>query len=139
MSVTRIPSELRRLVVGRAGDCCEYCRLPSAFAYFAHEVDHVVAEKHDGHTVAENLCLACFSCNRHKGSDLASIDPLTGAMTALFHPRRDRWSEHFRFDGARIQPLTAVGRTTARLFQFNTPPRIAERQPLVRAGKLSAP
>jgi hypothetical protein len=75
-------------------------------------VDHIVAEKHRGTTTEDNLCFSCFDCNRHKGSDIASIDLDTGALTPLFYPRRDRWSEHFRLEGARIVPLTAVGRVT---------------------------
>ena len=48
--------------------------LPAAVAFFPHEVDHVVAEKHGGTTVETNLAFTCWRCNRHKGTDLASID-----------------------------------------------------------------
>src|SRR5262245_35673880 len=44
---------------------------------------------------ASNLALACFDCNRYKGSDLASLDPETGSLTPLFNPRLDDWSTHF--------------------------------------------
>jgi hypothetical protein len=89
-----------------------------------------VAEKHGGKTDADNLALACVLCNQHKGSDLSSIDPLTGALVPLFNPRRDRW-------GNRIEPLTPVGRVTARLLQFNHADRIQERHLLLLAGLLS--
>jgi 5-methylcytosine-specific restriction endonuclease McrA len=58
-------------------------------AYKQHEGDHVVAEKHGRTTLEANLCLSCFDCNRHKGSDLASLDVETGNIILLFHPRRD--------------------------------------------------
>src|SRR5438874_1504363 len=60
----------------------------------------------------DNLAWTCFACNRRKGTDLASIDPLTDHLVRLFHPRRDRWNEHFRWEGILIKPLTAVGRVT---------------------------
>ncbi|MBX3436655.1 MAG: HNH endonuclease [Planctomycetaceae bacterium] len=46
-------------------------------AYFRHEPDHIIAEKHGGETTAENLALACFDCNWFKGSDIASLDPIS--------------------------------------------------------------
>ena len=56
----------------------------------AHEIDHVVAVKHGGQSLKENLSGSCSLCNRYKGSDIASIDPQTGQLTPLFHPRADR-------------------------------------------------
>lgn len=64
MSVTRIPAALRRQVVERAHQSCEYCLLPGAVAFFAHEVDHVVAEKHGGATEKANLAFTCWRCIR---------------------------------------------------------------------------
>ena len=66
MSQTYIPAETRRLVIGRAGRCCEYCLIHEDDTYFGCEVDHVVSEKHGGLTVAENLAYACLVCNRYK-------------------------------------------------------------------------
>lgn len=60
MSVTYIPVALRRLVEERANHLCEYCQLPVCVAFFPHEVDHVIAEKHGGATNADNLALACW-------------------------------------------------------------------------------
>jgi hypothetical protein len=83
----------------------------------------------------DNLALACPFCNRAKGSDLASIDPETGALTPFFHPRRQRWLEHFEVDGAAIMPKTAIGRVTAAILQFNHPDRLVERERLIRIGQ----
>ena len=74
MSVPSIPSSLRQLVIDRAQGKCEYCLIHQDVSIYSHEVDHVIARKHAGQTVAENLALSCLSCNRHKGSDLATFD-----------------------------------------------------------------
>jgi hypothetical protein len=100
-----------------------------------HEPDHVIATKHGGETSADNLAFACFVCNRHKGSDLASVDPETGMIERLYHPRQDRWDDHFRLEGARIVPLTAIGRTTAFALQFNESRSIAARRLLQATGR----
>jgi 5-methylcytosine-specific restriction endonuclease McrA len=59
VSVTRIPAALRRLVEERAHRRCGFCLLPAAVAFFPHEVDHVIAEKHGGATEAANLAFTC--------------------------------------------------------------------------------
>jgi hypothetical protein len=128
--VTYIPAALRRLVEERANRICEYCLLPANLAFFPHEVDHVIAEKHGGVTDADNLAFTCWRCNRHKGSDLGSFDPETGAFSFLFNPRTQQWSEHFKCEELTLVGLTPEGRTTARLLQLNSDERLAERQRL---------
>jgi 5-methylcytosine-specific restriction endonuclease McrA len=139
MSRTHIPAELRRSVRLQARDCCEYCLIPESMTLATHEIDHVIAEKHGGPTEASNLALACSICNGFKGSDLASIDADSGSIVPLFNPRRDRWTEHFRLENGRIEPLTASGRAAVRLLQFNNPDRVEERLLLIAAGILLAP
>jgi len=139
MSRTYIPAEVRRLVRERARERCEYCLIPESAVFAPHEVDHIVAEKHGGETETDNLAFSCVLCNKHKGSDLASIDPSTGDIIPLFHPRRNRWAEHFGVVDARIEPLTATGRVTARLLQLNHPDRIEERELLLAAGLIQPP
>jgi len=60
MSVTHIPGALRRQVRERAGECCEYCRIPESMTWAVHTIDHIIAEKHGGPTAADNLALACM-------------------------------------------------------------------------------
>jgi HNH endonuclease len=121
MSKTYIPASLRRLVVERAHNCCEYCLIPQEIVLAKHQVDHVIAEKHGGETVSENLALSCTLCNQAKGSDIASIDPETADIERLYHPHRHTWSEHFRvLEGSGIiEPLTGIGRSTVNLLQMN--------------------
>jgi len=102
---------LRLLVWNRAGDTCEYCRLPQRFDILPFQIDHVIAVKHHGQTVADNLALCCYNDNAHKGPNLAGIDPVTGEVTRLFHPRRDNWSESFVWNGPELAGRTAIGRT----------------------------
>jgi len=88
MSKTYISNSLRRLVAERSHDCCEYCLQPEIFSFSPHEVDHVIAEKHNGKTVEDNLALACKLCNTFKGSDIASVDPETQITMPVYHSRR---------------------------------------------------
>lgn len=133
--MSSIPDELRRFVYNRANGRCEYCLMPADYAVKRHEIDHVRAEKHGGKTLESNLCLSCFQCNRHKGSDLTSIDPLTDQIVPLFDPRLDKWGDHFRLNGAMIEPLTAKGRATVFLLQMNDEDSVDDRQTLMRLGR----
>ena len=84
-----ISINLRSQVIERANDLCEYCLIPQSFSFAKHEVDHIIARKHGGQTTSENLALSCSLCNKHKGSDIASIDPQTerGHLTVQSSPR----------------------------------------------------
>ena len=133
--MTYVSASLRRKVYHRAESNCEYCLISEEFTVKRHEVDHVFAEKHGGNTVEANLCLSCAICNRYKGSDLCSIDPLTGDVVTLFHPRRDTWLEHFKLIGSMIEGVTPQGRVTVKMLHFNDTERLRERSILIRLGK----
>jgi hypothetical protein len=134
--MTYIPKELRRIVAERARGCCEYCHIGQADALMGFSVDHVIAEKHRGRTSPDNLCLSCYFCNSYKGSDIGSLDPDDEkSFTPLYNPRKQVWSDHFRLNGALIEPLTAEGRTTAFLLRFNEPQQLAEREVLIRLNR----
>ena len=126
---------LRRFVEERAGQRCEYCRLHHDFQPLSpFHVEHIIARQHGGTDSPENLALACHRCNLHKGPNLTGIDPQTGVLTRLFHPRQDRWMDHFQLRQAVITGRTSLGRTTALLLQMNTPDRIELRGSLLAAG-----
>jgi hypothetical protein len=133
MSKTYIPVALRKQVYERAKGCCEYCLIPDVATFAPHEIDHIIAEKHGGRTEVENLALSCTLCNKHKDSDLTSVDPETGKIVPLYHPRQDRLTEHFCFNEAEFMSLTAVGRVKMRLLQLNRKERVEERQLLLQA------
>ena len=133
MSV-RVAGELRRTVFERAAGCCEYCRIHQSLVASAHQVDHVIAEKHGGPPTLENLALSCMTCNLRKASDVASFDPDTGDLVPLFNPRTQTWPEHFTLDGPRFVGLTPIGRTTVEFLQLNSFERVIERAELIEAG-----
>src|SRR5713226_7286550 len=103
-----VSAALRAEVRARARLRCEYCLALESLTLVGHGVDHIIAVKHGGDTVAENLALGCTLCNKHKGTDLASIDRETGEVERLFHPRRDKWLEHFELRGGEIVARTAA-------------------------------
>jgi hypothetical protein len=125
---------LERLVRQRAAGRCEDCRLPQAGTRVPLEIDHVIARKHRGRTVSGNLALSCYYCNVYKGPNLTGLDPATGQMTRLYHPRRHKWSYHFRFDGSILIGRTAIGRTTIDVLRMNHPQLVALRDILMAAG-----
>ncbi len=106
-----LPRQARQRAAGR----CEYCRLPQSALAARFHVEHVIAKQHRGAHELANLALACPFCNRFKGPNLSAIDPETGALVRLYHPRSDDWEEHFAVVGLMIEGLTAVGRATALL------------------------
>jgi hypothetical protein len=127
---------LRSLVRQRAGDTCEYCRLPQAASRFVgFHVEHIIAHQHGGPTEPENLALACHFCNCHKGPNIAGLDPRTGELVPLFHPRRDRWADHFAWEGTIIVGRTPIGRATVQLLAMNDCQRVEVRQNLRAEGE----
>lgn len=127
MSESYISSELRRFVVTRAQSRCEYFCIREEETYFGCEIDHIISEKHGGPTEESNLALACVTCNRAKGSDIATTSE-DGSLVELFHPRRHQWGEHFVFEGAVLVGLTPIGQATIRLLRLNDPERLLERE-----------
>jgi len=91
-------------------------------------VEHVVPRSQGGESRLENLAWACPRCNLCKSDRVEARDPETGELAALFHPRKDSWSEHFHWSSYTIVPLTPNGRATAAALDFNHPRRIRIRQ-----------
>lgn len=116
----------------RAGRKCEYCQFPSVYALVPFQIDHIIAEKHGGQTVLANLALACFYCNNYKGPNIAGLDQHTQEIVRLFHPRNDRWEDHFRWIGAILHGTTDIGRTTVQVLNINREDAILVRQSLLR-------
>ncbi len=129
-----ISEEMRLLARSRADRLCEYCLTHEDDCLFTLQIDHIISAKHGGAAELENLALACIFCNRQKGSDVGTM--LAGrCFTRFFNPRLDSWSEHFRFAGAVIEPITAIGEATTRILRFNDQERVAEREELIAQGR----
>jgi hypothetical protein len=100
------------------------------------EIDHLVPESLGGLTEESNLWLACSLCNDHKSNRIAFDDPETGMAVRLFDPRRQIWSDHFRWsdEGDIIVGLTATGRATVTALQLNRHDLVQSRRLWVTAG-----
>jgi 5-methylcytosine-specific restriction endonuclease McrA len=120
---------LKELVRRRAGNACEYCRIPQdATPLISFHIEHIVSRQHGGSDESGTLALACDRCNAYKGPNLTSIDPDTSALVPLFNPRQDVWGDHFAVRGGRITGLTPKGRATVRLLNMNAPRRVELRE-----------
>lgn len=125
-----IPKAHRELVTERAESRCEYCRAPQIVTGVTYHVEHIIPQALGGHDDPANYALSCVTCNGHKSAHITGIDPQTSEEVNLFHPRRDRWSRHFRFapDTLELRALTATGRATIARLQMNEPKQIAARR-----------
>ena len=123
-------SQLRRLT----GDRCDYCRIPRRLDPLPFQVDHIIAQQHGGQTVLGNLAWSCLHDNKHKGPNIAGIDPVTGDLVPLFHPRRQRWERHFDWNGAILVGRTRIARATIRVLAVNDPDAMAFRAELMEEG-----
>ena len=112
---------LEELVWNRAGACCEYCRSQERFSLQSFSAEHIQPRSLGGKTRLPNLAWACQGCNNHKYNKTTGIDPVTGTIVALFHPRRQDWRDHFAWnkDCAIIIGLTSIGRATVATMKLN--------------------
>jgi len=131
-----IPIHLRRQVIQRAVNHCEYCGLSQAGQEAAFHVDHIVPVAARGATSPANLALACVSCSLRKGSRQKAVDPRANETVDLYHPRRNAWRLHFRWDGnGRIVGLTATGRATVAALSMNRSLAVAIRREEIVRGR----
>jgi hypothetical protein len=56
-----------------------------------------------------------------------AVDPESKQMVRLYHPRQDRWGDHFAWDDVTIQGVSAIGRATIASLQMNRPVLLAIR------------
>jgi hypothetical protein len=122
MAVSRA---IRRQVLARARQRCEYCQIDG----WQLTVDHVTPavawrsamppEGEQDHP--DNLAAACFLCNRAKWKVTSGYDPVTASEQPLFNPRLHRWDEYFEWsaDFQQIVGITPIGRATVVGLQMN--------------------
>src|SRR5438477_2115289 len=121
------------LVAERAGHHCEYCQAPEAIFNFAFEVEHIVPPGLGGSGDESNQALSCRCCNLFKSEYLEGVDPRSGNTAPLFHPREQKWDEHFAVDPAGILiGLTPTGRATIDRLQMNRPTQVVARKHWMR-------
>jgi hypothetical protein len=99
----------------------------------------VIARQHGGASDLENLALACLHCNRHKGPNVGGVDPGARRFIRLYHPRRDRWDEHFGWEGAKLRGRNAIGRVTIQVLAINDPDVVSVRAQVILEGVFPDP
>ena len=132
-----VSAQQRRVVAKRARNCCEYCLSQLQFSADSLSVEHIVPSSRGGGDGLGNLGLACQRCNNHKFTATESPDPLTGELVPLFHPRQQRWQDHFMWshDCLFIRGFTPTGRATVERLQLNRPNLVNLRRILAAAGE----
>lgn len=136
MAKTYIPIAIQRAIIELSKDYCEYCLIPAAFATDFYNFDHITPISKNGLSELKNLARSCSICNGHKHDKMTYIDPLTQQFCRLYHPRQDKWADHFQWslDDLRIIGKTAIGHTTIALLQLNRSNTINLRKLLKMAG-----
>jgi hypothetical protein len=121
-------AETTRFVEERAGRRCEYCRMHQALQGATFHVEHVRPKARGGESDLGNLAWCCPSCNLRKSDRIEASDPETAAIVPLFHPRRNVWQEHFRWEGQLLEGRTPEARATIAALDLNHPRRLLIRQ-----------
>ena len=121
MRKSRVTAKQRRLVVERAGGCCEYCLSQVRFSTQSFSVEHIIHRDQGGETEIENLALSCQGCNNHKYTKTEGSDPVSREYVPLYHPRQQQWGDHFAWndDCTLIMGVTATGRATVETLHLN--------------------
>ncbi|MGB3791011.1 MAG: HNH endonuclease [Phormidesmis sp.] len=131
-----ISAELRDRIRQQADDRCGYCLSLQQYVWGTLEIEHVIPKAAGGSSTEENLWMACRPCNSHKADRTHGVDSATGKTVALFHPRRQKWFEHFDWsdDGTHIVGRTPCGRATVETLKLNNSFAVAVRRSWVSVG-----
>src|SRR5260221_12380322 len=78
----------------------------------------------------------CSFSNGFKNVQTKAQDPESGVTVPLFHPRQQKWSEHFVWsdDGTQIVGISPCGRATVVALQLNNELAVDVRREWVAAG-----
>jgi hypothetical protein len=137
MPEKRVGARQRLAIAERAGGRCEYCQSPSDFSSDPFSTEHILPRVAGGTHHPSNLAYSCLGCNNFKDTATQAVDPTTGEEAPLYHPRRDRWHDHFAWsdDFTEIVGVTATGRATVERLQLNRQGVVNLRRVLVAVGK----
>ncbi|QDL07059.1 HNH endonuclease [Brasilonema octagenarum UFV-E1] len=124
------------VVAERANHRCEYCHAPELIFNFPFEVEHIIPLSRQGADDESNLALACRSCNLRKGTPISGIQPNSNTQARFFHPRQNRWDEHFQaiVEFGTVMGITSIGIVTVEYLQINSSSQVAARQLWIRLG-----
>lgn len=137
MADDRITTRLKREVSNNARGICEYCQCQIAYSPDPFSVEHIQPRADGGTNILDNLALSCHGCNGHKHAKTEALDPISRKRVSLFHPRQQKWREHFEWsdDFTLIIGLTPVGRATVQALKMNRPGVVNLRGILYAAGR----
>lgn len=132
----RLSAGLKQAVRKSARNRCEYCHSQEPFSPCTFSIEHIVPRSDGGTDIVDNLALSCQECNNRKFISTTARDPLSGEDVRLFHPRQDRWSDHFAWneDYTLLLGLTPTGRATVEKLQLNRTSLINLRRVLYQTG-----
>lgn len=101
-------------MIERAHGRCEYCQCSVAYATESFDVEHIIPISRGGNSEFDNLAFACSGCNGHKYNKIRGFDPSDQTEVELYHPRRQRWRDHFGWDitYTQVVGLSTCGRAT---------------------------
>ena len=121
MTKHRVRPQQKADVKRAAQDCCEYCGSQEAYSPDSFSMEHIIPIVKGGTNDSANLANACQGCNNRKYVNTTAADPLTGELVSLYHPRLDRWSEHFIWNEncTLVIGLTPTGRATVEALELN--------------------
>jgi hypothetical protein len=121
----------------RAQGYCEYCRSPMRYSPDPFAVEHIVPRVAGGGNEPSNLALSCQGCNNLKFVSIEAVDPVTGVLVPLFHPRQQRWSQHFLWsqDTTVVVGRTPIGRATVERLRLNREGVVNLRRVLATIGQ----
>ena len=128
---------IRRQVIKRAKERCEFCQCWAEYATEPFDIEHILPVSRGGTTTLDNLAYVCSGCNGHKYNKITALDPLDGAESLLYNPRTQQWQEHFAWDETYTQMigLTPAGRATVAALNLNRPGLVNLRRLLLLIGK----
>ena len=130
-----ISETLRQLVIARANNRCEYCKIFAVYSFLSFHIEHIISVKHGGQTAPANLAYSCPICNLNKGSDIATILTNPTQPIRFYNPRIDNWDIHFKIESpGLIVPQTEIGEATIKILDLNHPDSIIEREILIANG-----
>lgn len=127
----------KALVRTRARGICEYCQMPEDFETDTFEMEHIIPLVRNGTNDLDNIAFSCSGCNNRKGISIEGIDSQTSLVAPLFHPRLQRWEEHFTWsvNNLMLIGISPTGRTTIEMLQLNRTGCINLRRALIAIGE----
>lgn len=130
-----VSETLRKQVIQRAQHLCEYCLFHEEDGLNTFHIEHIIPLKHNGQTTLNNLAYACPFCNNFKGTNIGTYLNDKQLSVPLYHPRQNRWADHFFLAGSVIEPLTQIGEATIKILILNEENRIFEHTLLQDIGR----